>query len=403
MFNLAVGLFVTLYVAISVEPEIFAMLTLFLIVTSVMSAFTFLGYETVLIRNALYWESIGSKKKIINIATYAIVSRIIISFILFIPLAGYLYYISEENYSGDHYMTFLSFIVVGIFTSVSNSNGLILRAYNRYALSFSITVIGNLLGKMVSIVTFIHFGFMPFIFVLIAVPILICFVSCFFVRDLVDLKMFRFKYFFKFRQHKFFAITGYLKYISGYFDRIIVSILLPIELLASYALAKQVQEIGKSFIEGFFDPIIQKIVSLKNKSSELKSFVNRLHLIRRACFLIALLISIPIFTYMPDIVSLGGVGKYQYLADFIRIAIASSLVYLGYKVEGNIISLFMDQVSLFKIDLLIAFISIMSILVVLLFFENQWVFLNRLIIDVLTYFVFYKCWQNFSVSGARLR
>jgi O-antigen/teichoic acid export membrane protein len=402
IINLIVGLFITLYVAINVDPKIFAILTILLITTSLMSAFTFLGYETVLIRNVLYWDSKGNKKKIKNLVTYAIISRVFISILLFIPLACYLYYISEVNYAGEYYVTFLSFIVVGVFTSVSNSNGLILRAFNRYALSFSITVIGNLLGKLISIVTFIHFGFMPFIFVLITVPILICLISLYFIRDLIDLRMFRFKYAFKFRRYKFFAVAGYLKYVIGYVDRIIVSLLLPIELLASYSLAKQVQEIGKSFIEGFFDPIIQKVVSLKNKTDELRSFVLRLNLIRRICFLLALLVSTPVIIYMPDIVTLGGVGKYQYLADFIRIAIVSSLVYLGYKVEGNIISLFMDQFSLFKIDVLIALISILSIFAVSYLLDDKWIFLNRLVIDVFMYFVFYKYWKNFSINGVKL-
>ena len=154
LFNVFAGLFVALFIARNVDMETFAIFSIYSIVLALFTTFSFLGYENVLIRNVLHWKKQGQINKIKNLISNAIVSRVVTSLILQLPIFVYLFYLSETKFSSEHFMLLCSFNLAGIFSALSNANGLILKAFNRFVLSFSIITISSLVGRIIAIIVF---------------------------------------------------------------------------------------------------------------------------------------------------------------------------------------------------------------------------------------------------------
>lgn len=53
ILNLVVGVIISIYVAIAIEPKTYSIYAIYMIVVGVFAAFSAVGYETVLIRNSL--------------------------------------------------------------------------------------------------------------------------------------------------------------------------------------------------------------------------------------------------------------------------------------------------------------------------------------------------------------
>ena len=53
--------------------------------------------------------------------------------------------------------------------------------------------------------------------------------------------------------------------------------MLSVEILAVYNLAKKIEEIGQSIVEGFFDPIIQKIIKYKSNIKEAIEYKKKIY------------------------------------------------------------------------------------------------------------------------------
>jgi O-antigen/teichoic acid export membrane protein len=391
LFNIIVGLFVTLFIAKNVDVETFAIFAVYNIVLTIFSTFTPLGYENVLIRNVLHWKQIGQHNKIKNLVSNAIFSRVITSILLQIPVVLYLFYLSETKFNHEDFALLCSFSLVGVFAAISNANGLILKAFNRFVLSFSITIISSLLGRIIAIAVFAKFGFDGFILTLIIVPFVTCMTSVYFIKDFVSLGCIRYKYFWKFKKNKYFIFSGYLNYFKVAIDQLLVSIFLSAETLAVYNLAKKVEDIGRTAISTFFEAILQKLVFYKSDKSKAVEYKNKIYLIKYV-FLACTTCCIVVFDlYVGDIVKLLGLEHYKYLESYLIIASWTPILYLNYKIESHIISLFESQKKIFTIDIMISLLSVGIIVTSLSFLPLEFIYLNRVIIGatLIVYFAFY--------------
>ena len=393
LLNLVVGLFTTLYVAVNVEPEVYSLLVIYLIIAGLYMTFTAVGYETILIRNALNWQN-NKLIKLKNFITYAIITRIVLSFLLTIPVILYLFYISENKFNSSKLEILMLFIVSGCFTSLNNSIGLILKSFNRYISSFCVIVLGSLITKLVAFAAFNSIGFISFILVMVFSPMIIFILSYRLISNYIDYSMFRGKYFWKFKRYMPFGLLGYAKYLVGQSDRFIVSLLLTPEILASYSLAKQVQEVGKAFIEGFFDPLCQKVIAYKNQRDKLFSHINKVKKISYIMIFIGFIVFSLIILYIENVVTAYGFDKYQYLDTFIVFSAFSSLLYLCYKVEGTLVSLFESPNQLLKIDLFTWALSMGALYTVHTLDADFWLFSSRVLVEFILLIVFFVVWNK---------
>ncbi|MCT7468656.1 MATE family efflux transporter [Aliarcobacter cryaerophilus] len=392
--NIFVGLFVTIYIAQNVDVETFAIFAIYTIVITLFMTFSFLGYETVLIRNVLHWQNTKQYKKINNLISYAVVSRIVISFILMIPILIYLYYVSNSKFNHEHFLLFTSFIVAGVFTALTNANGLILKAFNRYILSFTILTLSSLFGRLLAIYIFIKIGFNGFITTLIFVPVVSFLISFLYLKKYFSIKHIKTKYFSKYKKYKYFIFSGYLNYFKVSIDQFLISILLSAEILAVYNLAKKIEEISRSVIEGFFDPMIQRIIGYKNNIDEAIKYKKKIYLIKNIFLLLTILFVIIFNLYVDNIISLAKLEHYPNLNIYLIIASWTPVLYLIYKIQSNIIYLFDDQKTLFKIDLFIGFLTTCIAIIFFMFSIEEYIYLNRIIVGIVLIVFFTYFYKN---------
>lgn len=380
--NIIIGLFVTFYIARNVAPETFSLYAISMIVSTIFVTFSFLGFESVLLRNLLYWKELGKNKKIVNYVSYSIFSRLFASGVLFFPVSIYLLYLSATKYNGEHWLLFSFYMVSGSFSALNNANGLIFKALNKYITSFTVTTLSSVCGRLVAAFFFAKYGFEAFIGVIVLIPIVSFFISVLFLKDYIDIKQIRFKYFFKFRKLKYFIFSGYSNYFKTSVDQVLVSIFLSSEILAVYNLARRVEEIGRSFVAGFFEPITQRLIKYKGKIEHLESQANKVFKIRNYSIIVICILTI-IFSLSSDIViALLGLENYEYLNVYIIIAAWSSFLYILYKVESHIICLFDEPKVILSIDVLVSLLSVTISVLVFYFTSEEFVYLNRLILGV---------------------
>jgi len=150
LFNIIIGLFVNIYLAQKLKPEVFSVLAIYSIIIALFTTFTYMGYEQVLIRNVLNWQEQNKKFWIKLNITYAIITRLIISIIILPFVVGYAYYMDIINYGHKYFLYFLAFALSGIFFALIDSLGLILKSFNKYVKFFVISVFIFFMAAIIS-------------------------------------------------------------------------------------------------------------------------------------------------------------------------------------------------------------------------------------------------------------
>ncbi|MDX3775792.1 hypothetical protein QE250_16900, partial [Chromatiaceae bacterium AAb-1] len=102
LLNVSLGFFVTIYLAIKLEVEVFAVFVIYSIITSVITAFSFTGIEAVLIRNALSWQHSDRKKRIKLYMSQAMSLRLFMIIVMLPLLTIYAFYISRTMFDSKN-------------------------------------------------------------------------------------------------------------------------------------------------------------------------------------------------------------------------------------------------------------------------------------------------------------
>ncbi|KZN58235.1 hypothetical protein N473_05700 [Pseudoalteromonas luteoviolacea CPMOR-1] len=389
--NIIVGLFSTVYIAANVEPHFYSLVIVYQIIITFYGCFTSLGYETVLIRNALKWQN-GFANRLTYFVSMSLVIRVAVFFILMLPVFVYSVYIAQSNYHGEYLGVILLFSLSGLFFSFNNWLSLVLKSFNNYIAGFTILTLGSLVTKIVGVWLFVQFGFEYFVLVLTIMPALIFLSGVWLVVKYIrpiNLSVRRFIFAKRFLG---FGTMGYVKYALAQSDRVVVSILLSPEVQAAYGLAKQFQDIGKSFVEGFFDPLIQRVVQYRNDINKSKAHIKFVAKVNALIALLGSIVLVALIVYIDDLIRLLGFTKYNHIETYLIFVLLSSFTYLLYKTPGNLISLFAKPKLLVSVDIIGWLIGMISLVVISNSLLLEYLYLNRLLTELFMLVTFTCLW-----------
>ncbi len=393
LVNLIIGTFVTFYIASNVEPQVYSIFAIYQIVTTFMAAFCFMGYETKMMRGMLLWKKNNNQVKIKFNVTMAIFSRAILWFIFSVPLFIYINYLNSSQYNGDEGILLGSFVVAGLAVSIIQSVSLILKSEGKYLEAILISVLFLLVVKVLSLFLFEMYGFFYYICSMVVGVFFISLFSVFRLRYLIDIRFFRVKAFFKFGSRKYFVLTSYCQYLTNYVDRVIVSFVAPPEVLGSYNFAKQIQEIGKSFIEGFFDPISQKLIYFKDENVKLKNYLSKIVLIQYIVFGFSFLFLLLTLNKIDYVISALRMTDYPFLSEYIFYAMLSSFIYIFYKVQLNFSAYFLKPKVLFYFYILLLFFSMVFVFYFCSLENFHYLYINRFFMEASVAFFSYLAFR----------
>ena len=396
--NIVISLYLLVYIAQNVDPKTLSILAIYSIINTIYMFFTFLGYETVLIRNLLHWEKIGNISKIKSLVTNAFISRFITSLILMIPTYFYVIYLSENKYNGEYFETLILFLISGMFSGVNNSNSLILKAMDRFIISFLVMTFVSIFGKCVALYYFNESGFNVFIQILVITPVVSFLISSYFVKKYIDLRFFKIKYLLSFTKNKYFIYSSYINYFKVGIDQLLVSIVFPTEILSAYTLAKRVEEIGGTLIKSFFEPILQKLIALKNNVTQINSYMKNVNLIKKVSVLIISVFCTSFLFYVEDLILMLKLEHYENLEIYIMCSLMTIPLYMISKVELHILNLFSSQKLLFKIDIIWCFLVFLSSFAFLFFVQSSFLMLSRVVVAVGVILISYYCFSKYKYS-----
>lgn len=391
LLNIIVGLFSTVYIAANVEPHFYSLVILYQIIINFYGCFTSLGYETVLIRNTLKWKD-RFKNRLTYFLSMSLVIRVVVFFILMLPVFWYSAYMAQSNYQGEYLSYILLFSLSGLFFSLNNWLSLVLKSFNNYIAGFTILTLSSLVTKITGVWFFVNFGFEYFVLVLIIMPALTFLSGIWLVVRYIRPINLNARRFLLAKRFLGFGTMGYLKYALRQSDRVLVSIILSTEVQAAYGLAKQFQEIGKSFIEGFFDPLIQKVVQYRNDINKSKTYIKFIAKVNLLVSLLASFVLLALIIYIDDLVRLLGFTKYNHIETYLIFVLLSSFTYLLYKTPGNLISLFAKPKLLISIDIIGWLIGLISLLMISSSLLLEYLYLNRFLTELFMLITFTFLW-----------
>ena len=218
---------------------------------------------------------------------------------------------------------------------------------------------------------------------LIFTPICSFVISIFYIQEYFSLE---FNYFRinNFKSNKYFTLSGYLGYIKNSIDLILVSIFLTPEILSVYNLAKKIEDIGRTIINGFFDPLTQRLINFKDDTHKLKSLIKNIMKLRKLISLLLLLFTIAFNFFIDSFINYLGLEKYYGLNSFLMISSWTVLIHLLQKIESNVLGLFDHQKHLFHKDLIVVVFSVLSAYTFFHYANFHFIYMNRVVSGVFT-------------------
>jgi len=391
-----VGLFTTLYVAITLPASLFAIIGIHAIITSIIIVFSNSGIETIALRNFLSWKQKKQNRKIFIYSTHALFIRITLSVLLGLIVIIYAHYISKEKFQGSYFLFFILFIISGIFMAINDSFKSLLKAHNKFIQAMFSHYFVLIFGKAIALAIFVQYGLTSYLYTIILLPIII-----FFYLFLLNYKNINIKYFFskkliKFtlRQSKLFAFTNYLSFVISNLDQFLVSILMPAEMLGLFSLIKRFMNIITGVISNFFDPLLQKTIKYKGNYIDAKPHLNKIFKWRNL-FTILMFSSIILYYFIANnLIEKLDIDHYPYFYENSLFAFIGIFFILLYKIKYYLIAAFTDSVSFLKFTTIVSLLSITSFFVFTLIFDEKYIFgftiLSGFSILCYTLFISYK-------------
>ena len=249
--------------------------------------------------------------------------------------------------------------ISSVFSALNNSLEIILKSFNKYFLAALIPFIVNILGRLLALILFIYYGFEFYINVIMLLPIFITLFVIFKIKKWIiftgNIK--RKTLLMNFKTAKHFKFSTYVTYIYDRLDQLLISVFFSTELLGSYTIAKRILSLGITIVKNIFNPMIQKLINLKNDFVELERSILKIMKIRNYLLLL-IVFGLPIvYYYTTDLIEIIGLDKYKYLNYFIISIYLSFFFYVLMKVKFTIISLFYDSIYYLKLTIFLATIS----------------------------------------------
>ena len=175
-----------------------------------------------------------------------------------------------------------------------------------------------------------------------------------------------------------------LDYFKNNADGMLVSALFPAGVMGSYSIYKQLEQLSKNVVEGFFDVLSQHTVKYKGQKDELVKQEKRIKKARNV--IIAMIIAtICVFSIHPRLfVELIHLGKYQSIDLMLYCILLVTIAHVIGKFEINAIAFFGTSKMNFNIGVAIFGISCLSYVIVMIMPSIYGVLSQRIIIYVIT-------------------
>ncbi len=383
------------FVAGDMGPEVYSLVGIHAVVSGVILTFSHLGVETTMSREALYWMEQGDVEKVKEYTMQSIYSRLI-GFLLLTPIMiGYILYMCYMKYDGAFLWVLLSFYVGSCASALNDSLSLIIRSQGDYVFSQFAKTVNSNVTKFLAIFLYIQCGAVAYLYfyALIPLPLMIVFVLK--LRKNIKFSYFRFSGTIKkIKESKNLWMKSYLDYFSTSADNLLVTLLFPPSVIGLYTLYKNFEQIAKSFIEGFFDVLIQKCVSFKGEYEKLIRMERKLNKVRWAVIALILILAVVFASRVDFFISMANLSKYGQADIIIYCILVISVLYLIGKNEINYVSLFAPSNMILKSGTFIFAVTVLSFIIVILLPSIYGVLLQRIAIFGITslsaMFLFYR-------------
>ncbi len=378
--------FLSIYlVAGDMGPEIYSLVGIYTVVSGIVLSFSHLGVETTMMREALYWKEQGDIEKVKEYTMQSILSRFI-GFLILCPfIITYLLFLCFNKYDGGYLLLLLSFYVGSCASALNDSMSLIIRSQGDYVFSQFARTLNSTVTKFFAIFLYLRFGAMPYLYFYALVPLPLMIVFVIKLRRYINFDYFRIAGTFKkIRESKNLWLKSYLDYFSASADNLLVSIIFPPAIMGVYSLYKNLEQIAKSFIEGFFDVLTQKFVQYKGNMEKLVTLERKVNVVRWIVISL-IVICLGVFAMNPSyFIQLANLQKYENVDLVLYSVMIVSIIYLIGKNEINIISLFATSKTIFNLGLFVFIVTLLSFLIVVVSPTLYGVFAQRIFIFAIT-------------------
>lgn len=368
LFEAIIGIGGLLYVTSNMDPVIYSLIGLKSIFDSIMMLIPNIGFENVFIRNYLHWDKNSMKERIDYQYSIAIKSKLLLGLIIMVlPISlSFFYYISKYNYDEFYLLVLIYYVVSSYIITIGNTYKLIIMGTGNY-LSLNIgSFLLVSLYKLVLIFFYKDIGAYIYLFLMPLGELFLLLYLYLFIRKKYNFKYIRISFIEILKQVK--VLSNYIKenytnFLTRHLDRLLVSIFLDSKVFATYSLVLQIEQIGRTALEAFFDPITQKTVRYKSDMKRLSASFKNINKIRFIITMGGIIGLLVYFFYGKTILDLFGFEKYPHLYEFCMFVLLNIIILTLFKVENNIIALFYDSKYRYHISV-IGLVSILPFILI---------------------------------------
>jgi O-antigen/teichoic acid export membrane protein len=367
-FGIGLGLVSIFLVAANIPAELFALIGVYQVISSIVIVFSNTGLETRAMRSVLLLEKQNKFEEIRLLVSRSILFRLGLALIIFFPMVGYSIYISTIKFDGAYLGVLILMSAFSIIRALNDSFILILRSFNKYLIAAFLRYSINVFSRLIAIIIFLNWGFSPYLYTIIIFPVFIAVAAYIFLkrwftiyglyntREIWD----------ELKKSRSFTMSAYISYMFNHLDHLLVSLLLSPEIMGSFSIGKRLLMILKTLIENIFDPQIQGLVRFKDDTNAMKAGLNKILSTRNILVLISVPLSGLLIYYLNDFLTLFNLSGYVYLKYFIVSLIFSQYMHVLVKINYNYISLFYSPSFYLKLTSLHAIASIGSFAMIIL-------------------------------------
>lgn len=395
VFGIILGIVSVFLVAGSLPAEEYALVGVYHVISTIILVFSNTGFETYAIRNVLDWREKGNTAKIKLIVTQSITYRTLVAIVAFIPTIGYAAFVSLNKFDGNNFWLFFLMGLTSISKATNDATVLILKSFNKYFLAALVTYSINSFGNLLALLLFTKYGFTVYIYTVMLTPLLVTIPVIFLLRKYISFqgvfKIYNLKN--GFIESKSFATSSYVSYAFNFLDQFLVSIFLSAEILGSFTVAKNILSIARTFVENFFDPMIQSLVSLKDSIKNFKIKLNKIFKIRNVLLVVSVIFIPFLLFFLDKALVLLRIDHYPYLNNYIILIYLSIIALIASKVKYTYISLFFPQESYLKIKVINA-LSALVFFIIVASISPKLLFLNTLLTNIVMFIYSEKYFNN---------
>ncbi len=395
VFGIILGIVSVFLVAGSLPAEEYALVGVYHVISTIILVFSNTGFETYAIRNVLDWREKGNTAKIKLIVTQSITYRTLVAIVAFIPTIGYAAFVSLNKFDGNNFWLFFLMGLTSISKATNDATVLILKSFNKYFLAALVTYSIDSFGKLLALLLFTKYGFTVYIYTVMLTPLLVTIPVIFLLRKYISFqgvfKIYNLKN--GFIESKSFATSSYVSYAFNFLDQFLVSIFLSAEILGSFTVAKNILSIARTFVENFFDPMIQSLVSLKDSIKNFKIKLNKIFKIRNVLLVVSVIFIPFLLFFLDKALVLLRIDHYPYLNNYIILIYLSIIALIASKVKYTYISLFFPQESYLKIKVINA-LSALVFFIIVASISPKLLFLNTLLTNIVMFIYSEKYFNN---------